>query len=165
MRNSKILNAVILPVVSSIEEAEDWAEDFKSILTVGPRQNEVNWGHKNHRVFSFGDTTFGHNAPTVEDIEEAVMWGAEQDDLLVHCHAGMSRSTSTAWGISIARGADPLESFLALKEAQPVDHYLGRSSKRTFIPNTLIVKHLEEILSIPDLSDIRREHATKGGWF
>ena len=150
--------AVILPVVSNIYEAEDWVDEFKSILTVGPEKTEVSWGHNNHRIFTFGDTTTGIRAPKIEDIKEAVMWGAEQEDLLVHCHAGMSRSTSVAWGISIVRGADPLESFMALKDAQPQD---GRNG-RTFIPNQLIVKHLETILSINNLSDIRRKYATKG---
>ncbi len=156
---------ILLPVVSSIEEAQAWAQDFQAILTVGPKSSEVNWGHKNHKVFTFGDTTGGSGAPTLTAIEEAITWGQEQDDLLVHCHAGMSRSTSTAWGISIARGADPLDSFLALKNAQPLDSYRGSKSQRHFIPNTLIVKHLEKILSIPELSDIRKEHSTKGGWF
>lgn len=155
---------ILLPVVSSIEEAKQWAQDFKSILTVGPQENEVNWGHKNHRVFTFGDTTVGHSAPTVHVIEEAIMWGKDQDDLLVHCHAGMSRSTSTAWGISMARGADPLESFLSLKKAQPNDFWrtAKESTPRTFIPNRLIVKHLETILGIKGLEEIRHEHSTKG---
>lgn len=153
--------SIILPVVSNIEEAEAWNKDFKSILTVGPRAQEVNWGHPNHRIYEFGDTTGGPRAPKLSDIEEAVFWGAEQEDLLVHCHAGMSRSTSTAWGISIARGADPLDAFLALKEAHPVE---SRWGKRDFIPNALIVKHLEKIFNLKNLDAIRRQHSTSG-WF
>jgi hypothetical protein len=156
-----------LPVVANIEEAEQWALDFESILTVGPRASEVKWGHPNHKVFTFGDTTFGAGAPTISAIEKAVEWGQEQNDLLVHCHAGMSRSTSTAWGISIARGADPLESFLALKDAQPLDGYYYSATKRDerpreFIPNRLIVTHLEVILGVTGLLEIRNEHMTKG---
>lgn len=155
---------VILPVVSNISEAAEWAQDFKAILTVGPQQREVNWGHSNHKVFTFGDTTGGANAPKLKDIEEAILWGTGQEDLLVHCHAGMSRSTSTAWGISMARGADPLDSFLALKEAQPNDRWATarESVPRDFIPNKLIVKYLEEILGIPGLEEIRHTHSTKG---
>ncbi len=152
---------ITLPVVSNIEEAKNWNKKFKSVLTVGPKKLEVDWGHPNHRIFEFGDTTGGLNAPKIEEIKEAVFWGAEQDDLLVHCHAGMSRSTSTAWGISIARGADPLDSFLALKEAHPMD---SRSRKRDFIPNRLIVKHLMEIFDNQDLELIRKEHS-HDGWY
>lgn len=153
--------SIILPVVSNLAEAREWNKDFKSVLTVGPTAREVNWNHPNHRIFEFGDTTRGPGAPKLEEIEEAVRWGAEQDDLLVHCHAGMSRSTSTAWGISIARGADPLDSFLALKEAHPIDGHWG---KRDFIPNPLIVKHLMKIFNLDDLEDIRRKHSMNG-WF
>ena len=152
--------SITLPVISNIEEARKWNKDFKSILTVGPSPSEVQWNHPNHRVFEFGDTTSGPNAPKIEDIRDAVMWGAEQEDLLVHCHAGMSRSTATAWGISIARGADPLDSFVSLKKAHPKERYGNRS----FIPNALIVKHLMEIFDLNDLEDIRREHKVSG-WF
>jgi hypothetical protein len=152
---------ITLPVVSNLREAQDWNKDFKSILTVGPSAREVDWKHPNHRIFEFGDTTGGPRAPKLADIEQAVFWGAEQEDLLVHCHAGMSRSTSTAWGISIARGADPLDSFLALKEAHPVDGHWG---KRDFIPNRLIVKHLMEIFDNKDLEIIRKKH-TQDGWY
>lgn len=150
-----------LPVIANINEAEQWAYDFKSILTVGPEKREVNWNHPNHMVFTFRDTTSGVGAPTVADVEKAIEWGQHQDDLLVHCHAGMSRSTSTAWGIAIARGADPLESFLVLKDAQPRDSY-SNAGKREFIPNRLIVTYLEEILGITGLLEIRNEHMTKG---
>ena len=153
--------SIILPVISNLQEARVWNPEFKSILTVGPKKTEVDWGHPNHRVFEFGDTTRGPSAPQLRDIEEAVFWGAEQDDLLVHCHAGMSRSTATAWGISIARGADPLDSFLALKEAHPVDKHWG---KRDFIPNPLIVKHLVKIFNLDELELIRKKHSMNG-WY
>lgn len=149
-----------LPVISNISEASDWCHDFKSVLTVGPNAREVQWNHPNHRVYTFGDTTRGLGAPTLPDVLDAVSWGAEQEDLLVHCHAGMSRSTSISWGIAIARGADPLEAFLALKDAHPVDRY----GKRDFIPNALIVKHLTNIFNIPNLDEIRIAHST-AGWF
>jgi predicted protein tyrosine phosphatase len=155
---------IILPVVSNIREAQDWANDFKAILTVGPEERDVRWGHKNHKVFTFGDTTGGHSAPKLEDIEQAITWGATQEDLLVHCHAGMSRSTSTAWGISILRGVDPLEAFLLLKKAQPNDYWrtARETVARDFIPNRLIVSHLEKILGITGLEEIRKEHSTRG---
>ena len=155
---------VTLPVVSNIKEAEEWANEFKAILTVGPQEREVRWGHSNHKIFTFGDTTGGAGAPKLKEIEDAVMWGAEQEDLLVHCHAGMSRSTSTAWGISIVRGADPIDSFMALKDAQPNDRWVTSREEvpRDFIPNKLIVKHLEKILGITGLEEIRHTHSTKG---
>lgn len=154
-----------LPVICNIEEAEKWAKDFKSILTVGPRKEEVKWGHKDHAVFTFSDTTLGSGAPTLDAVETALDWAQDREDLLVHCHAGISRSTSMAWGISIARGADPLEAFLTLKQAQPQEPHWYSSNKtiqRAFAPNRLIVQHLEKILGINGLISIRQEHLTDG---
>lgn len=158
------LNDIELPVVANIDEAEQWAKDFQAILTVGPSKSETHWGHPNHKVWEFADTSIGMRAPKYEDIVDAVKWGAEQEDLLVHCHAGMSRSTSTAWGISIARGADPEKAFLALKEAQPEEYYYGsrKPRGREFIPNRLIVKHLCKMFDLPSLEEIRLIHSTKG---
>lgn len=151
-----------LPVVANIEEAAKWAKDFKSILTVGPDRREVNWNHPNHRVYTFRDITYGKDAPSIHHIESAIEWGQNQEDLLVHCHAGMSRSTATAWGISIARGADPLESFLLLKDAQPVESDprwgIKEPYQREFIPNRLIVTYLEKIFGIYNLLEIRNTH-------
>lgn len=158
------ISPIELPVVRNLQESRELASMFAAILTVGPEEREVRWKHDNHKVLVFGDTTSGHGAPTFEQIAEAVEWGKDQNDLLVHCHAGMSRSTATAWGISIARGADPLDSFLALKEAQPQSEYRGGRG-REFIPNNLIVKHLEKFFNLKGLVDIRKEHATSSGWY
>lgn len=160
-----------LPVVANIDEAKAWADQFKSILTAGPSEKEVrHWGHPNHRVFEFRDITQGYGAPTIEQVEAAIDWGVEQEDLLVHCHAGMSRSTSLAWGISIANGVDPLEAFLALREAQPTEGLWGstkQATKRDFIPNRLIVTYLDKIFGTgQELLAIRLEHqhANWGTW-
>lgn len=158
---------LILPVVANIDEARLWSKDFKSILTAGPSKTEVRWGHTNHRVWEFGDTTTGRHAPTLKAVTEAIKWGEDQEDLLVHCHAGMSRSTSIAWGISIARGADPLDSFLALRNAQPKENswLKDRVRRREFIPNRLIVQHLDTIFGTNGgLFAIRMEHMTPWAW-
>lgn len=158
---------LILPVVANIDEARLWSKDFASILTAGPSKSEVRWNHPNHRVWEFGDTTVGSHAPTLQAVTEAVQWGELQEDLLVHCHAGMSRSTSIAWGISIARGADPLDSFLALRNAQPKENtWLKNQARgREFIPNRLIVQHLDTIFGTKgELFAIRMEHMTPWAW-
>jgi len=154
-----------LPVVCNIQEAKNWAKDFGAILTVGPNKNEVRLKHNNHAIFTFSDTTFGANAPTLEVIEQAIDWGQDKEDLLVHCHAGISRSTSTAWGISIARGADPLESFLTLRDAQPLEDFeygFQNSVRRPFAPNRLIVSFLEDIFALDGLLEIRNEYMSDG---
>lgn len=140
---------VTLPVIGNIEEAKAWSKEFAAIITAGPSESEVRWGHPNHLVVEFRDTTIGNGIPTLEQIKTMVLWGEDKDDLLVHCHAGMSRSTSTAWGIAIARGVDPEEAFIALRDEQPLEEYLyGKGVRRDFIPNRLIVKHLEKMFNL-----------------
>lgn len=145
----KDVTLVTLPIIGNIEEARNWASEFTSIITAGPRADEVQLGHPDHLVVEFNDTTVGKSAPTYKDVAKMIEWGADKDDLLVHCHAGMSRSTATAWGISIARGVDPEDAFISLRDAQPFDEYSYSKDKlRAFIPNTLIVKHLEKMFNV-----------------
>lgn len=159
---------IALPTIRNLEESCALAHHYSAVLTAGPRPQEVaDFAHPNHRVWSFGDTTGGYGAPTRDQIKEAIVWGAVQDDLLVHCHAGISRSTATAWGVSILKGADPLEAVRVLSENHPHELWpeygtLFKSRtmmQRPFAPNRLIVSHLEDILGFRKdyLSDILQE--------
>ena len=148
------INGIELPTIRNLEESAIIGEDFGAIITSGPQEYEVMFGHPNHRVWTFGDTTSRRGGPQLYQVEEMVFWGANQEDLLVHCHAGMSRSTATAWGVAIARGADPRESLVALLEAHPMD-YDGQ--KRWFCPNALLVEHLQTIFNDKTLMDIRHD--------
>jgi len=148
------LDGIALPTIRNLEESAIIGENFGAVLTSGPEDWEVRFGHPNHRVWSFGDTTSRRSGPQLFQVEEMVFWGADQQDLLVHCHAGMSRSTATAWGVAIARGADPKASLQALLDAHPMDY---DGEKRWFCPNLLLVEHLQVIFNDPTLVDIRRE--------
>jgi hypothetical protein len=154
----RLISGVQIPVVRNIEEAAAVCHEYKSVISAGPNERECDWGHKNHRVFKFGDTTIkSPSAPQYEQINDLVLWGAEQDDLLVHCHAGMSRSTSTAWGIAIARGLDPEMAIQELLAQHPFDTFIGRKQIRPFIPNLLVVKYLEEMFDL-DLLEILNDY-------
>lgn len=146
------INNIQLPTIRNITETAHLAPHFDAILTAGPSPYECDWGHANHRIWEFDDTTDNHYGPKLHQIEEMVFWGADQNDLLVHCHAGISRSTATAWGVSIARGIDPEEALQALYNAHPGEY--GR--KRPFAPNELIVQHLQTIFGDHTLLDLRR---------
>jgi hypothetical protein len=152
-RPDKLYGNIEIPTVRDIDEAEFLCHEFGAVLTAGPDAKEVQWGHPNHRVWTFDDTTDMLRGPGYRTVAEMVEWGAQQEDLLVHCHAGMSRSTATAWGISIARGADPLDSLVALIEAHPREPF--RDERRAFGPNALIVTYLERILGDNNLLEIR----------
>lgn len=170
MRTNDIMNTLtsptsissnLLPTIVNLDEARERCHDFASVLTAGPSLDEVcDFGHPAHKVVEFDDVTsssFGYTPPTFQQVEEMVRWGEGRTDLLVHCHAGMSRSTSTAWGIAIANGYDPQEAFDLLKNNHPVEtHYTWRSGgnrialrdQRPFIPNRLIVTHLESLFEL-----------------
>jgi hypothetical protein len=153
-----IVTDVTLPVIGNIQEAEDWVNQFSAIITAGPSASEVQWGHPNHLVVEFNDTTVGRNAPTSEHVKQMIDWGVDREDILVHCHAGMSRSTSTAWGIAIARGVEPEDAFITLRDSQPPDSRgFTRDGFRPFIPNSLVVKHLERLFGL-DLLHILYTH-------
>jgi len=159
--SSTSINSDLLPTIRNLDEARALCGDFASVLTVGPDRNEVDdFGHSDHKVVSFDDITFewsGSLAPTFELVTEAVEWGAGRSNLLVHCHAGMSRSTSTAWGIAIANGFDPQQAYDLLKSNHPVDLRRDwtldgarqpRRARRAFIPNELVLKHLERYFGL-----------------
>ncbi len=143
------------PVVRNIEEAAEICHDFDAVMTVGPEDYEVSdWGHPNHLVVSFDDVTNNRygDAPTLEQVRSIVEWGANQvGSILIHCHAGISRSTACAWGVSIAKGFDAKEALETLAEMHPEDSGWGQ---RTFRPNPLIVKHLETIFGRSDLGTL-----------
>ncbi len=141
-----------LPVIRNIEEAAELCHEFDAVITAGPEAHEVSgWDHPNHLVISFDDVTDPRysDAPRLEQIKRIVEWGAKQEgSLLVHCHAGISRSTACAWGIAIAKGFDAKEALETLAEMHPDE---GGWGQRTFRPNPLIVKHLETIFGRNDL--------------
>lgn len=148
------IDGVSLPTVRNLNESAFINPEFEAVITAGPMSIEVDWDHPNHRVWTFDDTDDKFYGPQLDQVEEMVFWGAQHDDLLVHCHAGISRSTATAWGVAIAKGLDPLASFVRLYESHPADS--GLISKRMFAPNPLLVSHLETIFNDKTLLDIRR---------
>ena len=157
MRNTpNITTQTTLPVtVRDLREASRLCRTYDSVLTVGPSEYEVrDFGHHDHKIISFSDTvSVRHGGPTLAQITEAIEWGSTRTNVLVHCHAGISRSTATAWGICVAHGYDPKEAFDRLKDAHPSEYGFPRVNgkqmslmhKRPFAPNRLIVTHLQTI--------------------
>jgi len=151
----------LLPTIVNLEEARERCASFASVLTAGPSFAEVrDFAHPHHKVVEFDDVSehySGYLPPTYSQVEEMIRWGAGRAQLLVHCHAGMSRSTATAWGIAIANGFDPAQALQLLKNNHPVEthykwvsreHRIALRDPRPFIPNRLIVAHMEQILGM-----------------
>jgi predicted protein tyrosine phosphatase len=146
-----------IPDVLNIMEAQERCHQYDVVITAGPTKREVaDFGHPNHKVVSFQDITNGRGAPTIRDVAELIEFGAGMDNVLVHCHAGISRSTATAWGISIANGVDPQVALEKLDANQPWenDDFSDQFSRRWFSPNRLIVQHLQTYFSNDNLLNI-----------
>ena len=164
--NTGKTTTITLPVtVRNIKEARIQCKDYKSVLTAGPEHYEVSdFGHDDHKIVSFDDTiSVLQGGPTIKDVQEMIEWGCERDNILVHCHAGMSRSTATAWGICIGHGLDPRQSIETLSANHPVETVNNGfefvTDKRAFIPNDLIVMHIEKLFGYKQgfLLDMREE--------
>lgn len=136
--------------VRNIHEARECNHRYDAVVTAGPDASEVRWGHPNHVVEEFDDVTSADWGPQLTQVEFLVSFGARQSGtVLVHCHAGVSRSTATAWGIAMARGADPATGLADLMDRHPVDRDLR--IPRPFFPNARIVDHLVAIFDDPSI--------------
>ena len=154
---------ISLPAVRNLQEARLECMEYDAVITAGPYPDEVQFGHPIHKVVRFGDTTSLHaGGPTYENVCEMLEFGIGVPKLLVHCHAGISRSTATAWGIAIGNGLNPLEAILQLKKSHPKDERMTFGwATRPFAPNRLIVEHLEKYFNLEgELIPIRDHYAT-----
>lgn len=123
-----------------------------------------------HLIARFHDVEVkreGYVSPTPEIVSAALEHVAglrDEDRLLIHCHAGKSRSPAIALGILVAAGMTPEDALAKVK------------SLRSFIiPNRLMVSILDDILDQRgDLNRVVREHYAslpkeaslpdRGGW-
>ena len=161
----------LLPTVRNLEEARKHAHEYASVLTAGPDKQEVRFNHPDHLVVTFDDVTdpywAEYDAPTYEHVKQMISWGHGRENLLVHCHAGISRSTSTAWGIAISNGFDPEEAYEMLRNNHPKSSYAGREYSRSFHPNELIVTHLQKLFHFDndELLRIHDNNQKSSPWF
>jgi predicted protein tyrosine phosphatase len=123
-----------------------------------------------HFIARFHDVeaeTEGYVAPTAAVLKTALEHAAdlaEQDRLLIHCHAGKSRSPALAIGILIAAGQTPTEALATVKTLRPF-----------VIPNRLMTSLLDELLGLRgEVKRVVRDHYAslpdeaqlpdRGGW-
>jgi hypothetical protein len=125
--------------VCNIREATKLAPYFDHVATVGPRRSELGFSHSSHLVEVFEDSVdeFG---PSLGQVERILDWyrGLCGGSVLVHCQAGVSRSTGCAVGFHLVDGASVWEAVLAVAGQQPFEF----GERRPFWPNGLIVDFL-----------------------
>lgn len=109
----------------------------------------------------------GYVSPNPEMLKAALEHAtglSDEDRVLVHCHAGKSRSPAIALGILVAAGLTPTDALARVKALRPF-----------IIPNRLMTSILDDLLEQRgELNRVVREHYAKlpdeaslpdrGGW-
>lgn len=97
-----------------------------------------------HLILNFHDVeeeVAGYVAPTGDQMRQALLHAFECKPrdcrVLVHCHAGKSRSPALAIGILIQAGMSPDAAFEQVKSIRP-----------QLIPNRLMISQLDQILGL-----------------
>lgn len=125
-----------------ISAGRGWSEATVSLVDPDILHGFPTW--HNHLIVGFDDVEqdWGrYKAPTIEDIQLILDFTKNQKNqdckLLVHCHAGISRSTAMAMAIWVQQGMTPP---MAAIEVKKIRH-------QTF-PNSLIAKYADIILNL-----------------
>jgi predicted protein tyrosine phosphatase len=144
---------VTVPVIRNIRESKNLCLDFDAVLTAGPSLREVNWGHPNHTVIEFDDVCDPmDNAPQMTHIEKIVDFSIASNSkrTLIHCHAGMCRSTASGIIFLLTHGVDAELAVSTLASIHP--------EERTFCPNPQMIKLASTFFDLPELSEIVDSH-------
>jgi predicted protein tyrosine phosphatase len=97
----------------------------------------------NHLVISMDDIieeADGFTAPALDHVERVLAFGRSWDrtaPMVIHCYAGISRSTASAFAVACALNPNRSELEIArrIRDASPFAH-----------PNRLIVTHADRLL-------------------
>lgn len=120
-------------------ERDTWAT--KTIGMIDPDSSYSFTGTIDYHIEYFHDieeSTGQFIAPTIEQIGRFMVWAktfTEDDRVLVHCHAGISRSTAVAIGVLVLHGMEPIDAFMHIQSVRP-----------QLYPNKLIISQIDEIL-------------------
>ena len=131
-------------LVQNVNEARQLHGEFDAVISVVSNPGSLKFVHPNHHREFFDDICedfhWGREPRRehMERIHEFVCKQSEGMRFLVHCQAGISRSTATGLGVLATLGWDEDEAVARLAD----DHPEGRP----FWPNRLILKHFDALL-------------------
>jgi predicted protein tyrosine phosphatase len=151
--------------ISSLSEARKINHHFDSVLSV-LHEDHLGFTHKDHLHVSVDDITRPWSeclVPSVDHARTIVEWAtprvADDHRILIHCHAGMSRSTASALALCVISGMTEDEAWEHAFASRP-------DPRREFIPNPLLLSHFDKILGSDLLSgsDRKWELNRRLGW-
>lgn len=158
-------------LIVNIEEAAELAAEFDTVITAGPTADEVAayFTHPDHLVVEFHDTIHrSWGGPSRADVRTILEFAATRVDrsILIHCHAGMSRSTAAAIAILTSWGLAPDVAFEHARGARPAE---AIDEDRLFVPNALLLSHADALLDselVEHDPEIARDllHIDPEGW-
>lgn len=129
------------------------ARDYKHshyISLVGPKDEFFKLPRDHLRLF-FDDVEDASakdwKAPTREDVDQIIEFAKtlpSDADLLIHCWAGISRSTAAAIGICCFKEMAPGEALKHVREIREATLKKGYM----VLPNRLIIKHFDDALDL-----------------
>lgn len=115
--------------VTDMFEAKAIADQFDLVISVfdPPVAPTFNLGRDRHFIAKFWDTEHPNEKELIQmDIEVRSILGwirtkdiKDNTRILVHCHAGVSRSSAIAWLILVQNGMDQIQAFQQLFKARP----------------------------------------------
>lgn len=129
--------------VSSYAESINliWAGWPTKIISVISEEIEIHGAHHLHVIFDdIARPMVGYIHPTEEHLAEIFEFSkdfTEDDHVLVHCHAGISRSAAIAIGICIQHGMTYQEAYDYIATVRPI-----------MSPNKLIIQYIDKHFGI-----------------
>jgi len=130
--------------VRNRQEAVEMHPKFDAVISVVSHAGDAAFAHPNHHREFFDDisdpTDWGRE-PRREQIQRIIEFVRSQPEnsrFLVHCQAGISRSTATALGVLATLGWSEEEALEFLVATHPAG--------RPFWPNSRVLAHFDTLL-------------------
>lgn len=132
--NSQI---VVASLRTAHQKAENWADQVISLVDLSFRKFWKFETVDQHLMLKFDDVDFDcPSGPTEDLIRKALDFARDDTRIVVHCHAGLCRSTAMAFAILVRRGLSYEEAISKVLESS-FDAW----------PNNLVIRHADCILN------------------
>ncbi len=155
--NKKLLTVKVTGIFEAKSEAKGWADHVVSLIDPNFKDHlgsgsALNMDITSHHIEGFDDveeigstdkdgiTIHGYAPPTEDHIKRILEFTdkfLDCQNILVHCHAGICRSTAVAILIHCQAGFSPEEAFKRVEEARP-----------QLWPNRLVISLGDELLGL-----------------